>query len=132
MTENKQYSFNVNKNTIEFDGKFKAYVNIVDGQRIVDLLNEQHEVICICENRIAELRNENKQLKSDLKDCRKLKTKRLNKIRNHRAVIEDLGGSIRAYKGKIEQTNEKIDKIKEAMEDTGALTKRQLKEILND
>ena len=50
MTENKQYSFNVNKNTIEFDGKFKAYVNIVDGQRIVDLLNELHE--------------ENKKLKS--------------------------------------------------------------------
>ena len=85
---------------------------------IIDLLNEQHE--------------ENEQLKSNLKDCMKLKTKRLNKIRNHRAVIEDLGGSIRAYKGKIEQTNEKIDKIKEAMEDTGALTKRQLEEILND
>ena len=83
-------------------------------------------------DKMNELSEENEELKSDLKDCRKLKTKRLNKIRNHRAVIEDLGGSIRAYKGKIEQTNEKIDKIKEAMEDTGALTKRQLEEILND
>ena len=78
------------------------------------------------------LHEENEQLKSDLKDCRKLKTKRLNKIRNHRAVIEDLGGSIRAYKGKLSQANDKIEKIQEAMEDTGALTKRQLEEILND
>jgi chromosome segregation ATPase len=97
----------------------RVYANwINDDDKIIDLLNT--------------LNDENEKLKSDLKDCRKLKTKRLNKIRNHRAVIEDLGGSIRAYKGKIEQTNEKIDKIKEAMEDTGALTKRQLEEILND
>lgn len=78
------------------------------------------------------LADENKKLKQDLKDCKKLAGKRLNKIRNHRAVIEDLGGSIRAYKGQISQLNEKIEKIQEAMEDTGALTKRQLKEILND
>ena len=74
--------------------------------------------------------DENEQLKSDLKDCKKLKGKRLKKIRNHRAVIEELGGVIRAYKGKLSQANEKIEKIKEAMEDTGALTKRQLEEIL--
>lgn len=55
MTENKQYSFNVNKNTIEFDGKFKAYVNIVDGQRIVDLLNEQHETIQRLEAQLSHL-----------------------------------------------------------------------------
>lgn len=76
--------------------------------------------------------DENKKLKQDLKDCKKLAGKRLNKNRNHRAVIEDLGGSIRAYKGQISQLNEKIEKIQEAIEDTGALTKRQLEEILND
>ena len=78
------------------------------------------------------LEEENKQLKQHLKDCKKLAGKRLNKNRNHRAVIEDLGGSIRAYKGQISQLNEKIEKIQEAMDDTGALTKRQLEEILND
>ena len=78
------------------------------------------------------LEEENEQLKQDLKDCKKLAGKRLNKNRNHRAVIEDLGGSIRAYKGQISQLNEKIEKIQEAMDDTGALTKRQLEEILND
>ena len=82
--------------------------------------------------KINELADENDELKSDLKDCKKLKNKRLNKIRNHRAVIEELGGSIRAYKGKLGQANEKLEKIKEAMADTGALTKRQLEEILND
>lgn len=91
--------------------------------------SQEAKLLCDFLNEITE---ENEQLKSDLKDCKKLKNKRLNKIRNHRAVIEDLGGSIRAYKGKLGQANEKIEKIKEAMEDTGALTKRQLEEILND
>lgn len=81
-------------------------------------------------NRVGQLEKENKKLKQDLKDCKKLAGKRLNKNRNHRAVIEDLGGSIRAYKGQISQLNEKIEKIQEAMEDTGALTKRQLEELL--
>lgn len=122
MTENKR--FTVKRKDLKYarileNGKnFSGYFFIAQAEFICDKLNELSE--------------ENEELKSDLKDCRKLKTKRLNKIRNHRAVIEDLGGSIRAYKGKIEQTNEKIDKIKEAMEDTGALTKRQLEEILND
>ena len=95
-----------------------SIVSIGDADVLVDLLND--------------LTEENEELKSDLKDCKKLKNKRLNKIRNHRAVIEDLGGSIRAYKGKLSQVNDKIEKIREAMEDTGALTKRQLEEILND
>lgn len=42
MTE-KRFTFNVNKNTIEFDGKFKAYVNAVDGFRIANLLNVLYE-----------------------------------------------------------------------------------------
>lgn len=97
----------------------------LDEKEIVNRLNELYE-----ENN--ELNDENKKLKRDLKDYKKLAGKRLNKNRNHRAVIEDLGGSIRAYKGQISQLNEKIGKIQEAMEDTGALTKRQLEEILND
>lgn len=99
-------------------------------------IGEKENVDIPCLNDIADRLNtyadENEQLKSDLKDCKKLKGKRLKKIRNHRAVIEELGGVIKAYKGKLSQANEKIEKIKEAMEDTGALTKRQLKEILND
>lgn len=103
--------------------------NLYDNGTFIGSIGMGEELIVELLNTLSE---ENEQLKSDLKDCKNLKRKRLNKIRNHRAVIEDLGGSIRAYKGKIEQTNEKIDKIKEAMEDTGALTKRQLEEILND
>ena len=48
MTE-KRFSYNVNKNTIECDGKFVAYVNCVDGVRIANKLNV--------------LQNENEQLK---------------------------------------------------------------------
>jgi hypothetical protein len=36
---------------------------------VEELLNEQHEVIAICENRIAELRKENKQFKSTIKEA---------------------------------------------------------------
>ncbi len=147
-------SIKSNKYRNDLDGD-DAYRGLKEGEltekEVVDLLNELHEennelrlMLNSCSdqrsefhrgarenaNRVGKLKKENEQLKSDLKDCKKLKTKRLNKIRNHRAVIEDLGGSIRAYKGKLSQTNEKIDKIKETMEDTGALTKRQLEEIL--
>ena len=100
----------------------------VHSSSITDTKDEMED-LCLLLN---ELNDENKKLKQDLKNCKKLAGKRLNKNRNHRAVIEDLGGSIRAYKGQISQLNEKIEKIQEAMEDTGALTKRQLEEILND
>ena len=102
----------------------KVRMHISDGNKVITYRE--------CVDLLNELAEENEELKSDLKDCKKLKNKRLNKIRNHRAVIEDLGGSIRAYKGKLSQANDKIEKIREAMEDTGALTKRQLEEILND
>ena len=53
MTE-KRFSYNVNKNTIECDGKFVAYVNCVDGVRIANKLNV--------------LQNENEQLKQTVSD----------------------------------------------------------------
>lgn len=99
---------------------------IEDEEYYLRLLEKREDVV----NLLNQLNDKNEQLKSDLKDCKKLKGKRLKKIRNHRAVIEELGGVIRAYKGKLSQANEKIENIKEAMEDTGALTKRQLEEIL--
>ena len=51
----KRYVYNVNKNTIECDGKFIAYVNSVDGFRIA--------------NKLTVLSEENEQLKFELKEC---------------------------------------------------------------
>ncbi len=107
-------------------------VNEVEAKDIVTIMNNLDTKARERSKALSKLEKEKEQLKQQYKDCKKLKGKRLNKIRNHRAVIEDLGGSIRAYKGQISQLNEKIEKINEAMEDTGALTKRQLEEILND
>lgn len=45
-----KYSYNVNKNTIEKYGQFFAYVNVIDANRIVKLLNEQ-------DKQIGELKN---------------------------------------------------------------------------
>ena len=97
MTE-KRFKLFVGKNygVQKVDGEviFDSIISMAEADVLVDLLND--------------LTEDNEQLKSDLKDCKKLKNKRLNKIRNHRAVIEDLGGSIRAYKRKIEQTAKAI------------------------
>jgi len=41
----KRFRYNVNQNSIEDKGKFKAFVNTVDAHRIVTLLNEQNETI---------------------------------------------------------------------------------------
>ena len=53
------YSYNVNKNCIEYNGKFVAYIDVIDTKRIVDLLNEQ-------DVRIKELESENKMLKTTI------------------------------------------------------------------
>ena len=46
------YSYNVNKNTIEKNGKFVAYVDVIDANRIVKLLNEKNKRIKDLECRI--------------------------------------------------------------------------------
>lgn len=120
--------FTIKKSNRVEDGKF---IDDSTGKLVFPTTKDASDLV-MYEKGLNELNDENIDLKRNLKDCEKLKTKRLNKIRNHRAVIEDLGGSIRAYKGKLGQANEKIEKIKEAMENTGALTKGQLEEILND
>ena len=60
MTE-KRFQYNVNKNTIEQDGKFVAYVNSVDGVRIANKLNV--------------LQKENEQLKLEIQKLKNVSTK---------------------------------------------------------
>ena len=40
-----KYTFNVNNFSIEKDERFFAYIDIIDANRIVELLNEQEETI---------------------------------------------------------------------------------------
>lgn len=40
-----KYAFNVNNFSIEKDERFFAYVDVIDANRIVELLNEQEETI---------------------------------------------------------------------------------------
>ena len=51
----KRFRYNVNQNSIEDKGKFKAFVNTVDARRIVNLLNEQHETIQRLEAQLSHL-----------------------------------------------------------------------------
>ena len=99
---------------------------------LCDLLNKFQALSVEDLKTMEELQREIRELHHKLDDCARLKGKRLNKIRNHRAVIEDLGGSIRAYKGKLSQANEKLNRIKVEVEETGALTKSQVEMILNE
>ena len=46
------YSYNVNKNCIVQNGKFVAYVDVIDANRIVKLLNEKNKRIKDLECRI--------------------------------------------------------------------------------
>lgn len=80
-----KYSYNVNKNTIEKYGQFFAYVNVIDVNRIVKLLNEQDKQIAELKNnykiintyksyekkykkRIKELKKENEKLKQRIEE----------------------------------------------------------------
>ena len=51
----KRFRYNVNQNSIEDKGKFKAFVNTVDARRIVNLLNEQNETIQRLEAQLSHL-----------------------------------------------------------------------------
>lgn len=67
MTE---YSYNVNKNCIVQNGKFVAYVDVIDANRIVKLLNEQDKEIkrLKCINRQLEERLD-KSIALDMSQC---------------------------------------------------------------
>lgn len=97
MTQ-KRFKYNVNKNTIEQDGKFVAYMNNVDGIRITNKLNvfqkendklksENEDMRRLIDNislqrdeflrgarenanRVGKLKKENEQLKKELKRCK--------------------------------------------------------------
>ena len=67
MTE-KRFQYNVNKNTIEQDGKFVAYMNSVDGVRIANKLNVFKK-----ENEQLKIRF-NEEREKSLKFCRNIDT----------------------------------------------------------
>ena len=87
-------------------------------------------------NDVVELLNiykkENEQLKKQNDDLKRQNKRRKRKNKHHRAVIEELGAVIIGYKGELKKLHQQIHEIKEQMGDSGALTKRQLEEILND
>ena len=69
----KRFSYNVNKNCIEYDGKFVAYLNSIDGCRIANYWNglykenEQlrHDATILIQSN-QDYRRENEQLKHHL------------------------------------------------------------------
>ena len=84
------------------------------------------------ENTIDELKNENKELKHELQQCKKIKKKRMRRIRHQRAVLEEMGAVNIGYKGQLKQLNYKIKQIKELLETKTALSRSELERILND
>ena len=85
MTE-KRFNFNLNKYQIEYNGKYFAHLDVIDAQKIVNMLNEQHEVIEEIEttldnmvtfknkyrDKYKKIKKENEQLKQQLIDVDKL------------------------------------------------------------
>lgn len=108
------------------DNDYSEYIKMCDKQYNSDyiIVGDLSDVKVLCE-RLNELQEQVDNLKRQNK-------KRKRKNKNHRAVIEELGSAIIGYKGELNKLHTQIREIKEAMDDTGALTKRQLEEILND
>ena len=71
----KRFQYNVNKNTIEYDGKFIVYCNSVDGCRIANYWNGLYK--------------ENEQLKQELKVYRKVASCSNCKYHNYDWYIDD-------------------------------------------
>lgn len=68
-----KYAYNPNKNSIEYDGEFVAYLNIIDAQKVINLLNQQDKQLTSMAHgqessikRIRELTKENKQLRRNI------------------------------------------------------------------
>lgn len=120
----KRFIYNVNKNCIECDGKFVAYVNSVDGFRIANKLttlaeenehlksrvdylgrkiererNSTHKQYAKwekeAETKIKELSEENEQLKKELKRCRDWLNSDKNDYQLTLAFIKSKGYSLK-------------------------------------
>ena len=71
-----KYQYNVNKNTIECDGYFVAYVNSLDGFRIA--------------NKLTVLAEENEQLKNENKEMQDYLARLEEELRNLRRLSNEL------------------------------------------
>ena len=85
MTE-KRFQYNVNKNTIEQDGKFVAYMNSVDGVRIANKLNV--------------FQKENEQLKKDCSNLIDDNTEYVSEMNHIKQVIKEAYNNERTQIGK--------------------------------
>ena len=116
MTKNKRFTIDTSSDSIRLrDCQTNCFYVFIDS-------DENIQILC---DRLNELQNQNDDLKRQNK-------RRKRKNKKHRVVIEELGASILGYKGELRKLHEQIREIKAQMNDTGALTKRQLEEILND
>ena len=79
MHELTKYEYNVNKNIIEENGKFVAYMNCVDGVRVANKLNVLQE-----EN--EELKQREETLLSEIEDFQELLAK--NDCVCHKRIID--------------------------------------------
>ena len=92
--------------------------------------------MCLQDNEIVDLLNtlyeENQSLKHDLKECKRIKSKRNRRLKNQRAVLDEIGGVIIGYKNQLKEYHYKIDKLEESLEDKTALSRSEIMEILNE
>ena len=61
-----KYAFNVNNFSIEKDEHFFAYIDTIDANRIVKLLNEQEKRIKSLEEELKDYSDDNARLKEDV------------------------------------------------------------------
>lgn len=105
LIDNKYTTFYPVNDTLNNVDLFCERLNILD--KLVNVqeqqLEKQHSIIEEQDKRIIKLEKE-------LKDCKKLKKKRLRKIKHQRVVLDELGAAIMGYRGEIKKLKAQINK----------------------
>ena len=94
----KQYGFNINKYQIEQNGKYFAYLNVIDVKKIVEELNSLSE--------------ENKQLKQQLNNCEQKKQNIKDMLLYSEPIIEQKKIQELVYNIVFDLIDEKIEEYK--------------------
>ena len=124
MTE-KRFQYNVNKNTIEQDGKFVAYMNSVDGVRIANKLNVFKK-----ENEQLKIRF-NEEREKSLKFCRNIDTLTIeNEQLKHRLSQQEMEYATTAHRQaeENEELKDSIDNYNTAFKKLQDLTEKKINE----
>lgn len=73
-------------------------------------------------DKIIDVLNENEQLKKELNECNRIKTKRTERMKNQRKALNDMQEALWGYKGDIKSLKKENEELKQL--------KQRIKELI--